>query len=129
MSLTTQIQQDALDITTNLNDFGVSLTFTAPTSPIMVITVGGTIKKHHTDLDELGQVRGNSLNASCTVSELALNAVNYPVRNANGQVTFKGHLVSWTDITGSEIKYAINEWHPDNKTGLIVLILGNYAAN
>jgi len=129
MGLTEQIQQDLLAITTNANDFGVSLTFTAPTSPVIVVTTTGTAKRHHLEFDEMGMVKGNSLNATCTISELALRALSYPVRNTNGDVTFKGHLVTWTDITGSAITYAINEWFPDETTGLIVLILGDYGAN
>ena len=129
MGLTEQIQQDLLAITTNANDFGISLTFTAPTSPVTVVTTTGTAKRHHLEFDEMGMVKGNALNATCTVSELALRALSYPVRNIDGKVTFKDHLVAWTDVTGSPITYIVNEWYPDETTGLIVLILGEYGSN
>lgn len=126
MGLMDTIAQDIKSILTNTNDFGVNITLYAPTSPQKVVTVGGTVKKHHLTFDENGMVKGNVKNATCTVSELSLNAANYPVRNANGEVTFEGHRVSWSDVNGTAITYAVNEWWPDERLGVLVLILGDY---
>ncbi len=120
------VAQDIQQITTNSNDFAIPFVFTAPTSPVTVATIYGIGKKHHLEFDELGMVKGNVTNATCTVSALSLNAVSYPYINSNNLISFKGHLVQWADVTGT-FQYVVNEWYPNEKTGQIVLILGNYA--
>lgn len=129
MGLFEQIQRDIKSIVTNLNDFGVPIILTAPTIPITTVTVAGTIKKHHLTYDEFGNVKAsinaNVTNATCSVSALTLNAENYPYRNAENLVTFKGHKATWTDVSGLPITYAVNQWFPDAQTGMIVLILGD----
>jgi hypothetical protein len=123
MDLTAQAIADIAFITSNTNDFGVPVTFTAPTSPLTIRTVGAQTTKHHTDFDELGNVV-NTKKASVSVSEIVLNAAGYPVRTSAGLVDFNGHLVSWKDSNGTTFQYTVDEWLPDEKVGNIVLILG-----
>lgn len=136
MGLIEQIQKDIQGITSNTNDFGVPLTFEAPTSPVTIVTVAGTVKKHHLTFDEFGApIRGkaNVLNATCSVSALTLNAATYPytITDADGVVKayFKGHKVTWADVSGVPQTYIIDQWYPDDQTGMIVLILGEYGTN
>jgi len=132
MGLVGQIQKDIQSIRGNPAGFGVSVLFEAPTSPVATATIYCTTKKHHTVFDEFGQQvrnKANTLNASVTVSTLSLNDANYPYRNNDARISFKGHYVTWADVTGTPIKYAVNEWLPNEQTGEIVLILGLYGTN
>ena len=129
MGLIQTIQRDIQRVLGNTTEFAQSVTLIAPTSPITSVTTTGTVKKHHTVTDELGnkvRARGNTINATLTVSTLTLNALNYPYRDSNGRVTFKGHKVAWTDVN-AEYVYLVNEWYPDEVTGNISLELAFYA--
>jgi hypothetical protein len=123
MGLVEQAKADIKTITSNLNDFGVSMTFTAPTSETATIT--GLHTKHHMAYTPEGE-RVNTKIASVAISEDLLTASSYPVRNSAGEVNMSGHLVSVADSTGSVKNYICNEWFPDEAVGIIVLILGDY---
>jgi len=125
MGLIEQAQSDIKDITSNLDEFGVSMTFTAPTNE--TATVNGLHSKHHMSVDTDGNMI-NSKNAHISVSEALLTAKNYPVRK-NGEVDFKDHKVSVKDSTGIIKNYVIREWFPDETIGLITCILGNHGTN
>lgn len=129
MGLEDIIRNDILAIRTNTNDFGTAITFQAPTSPVTTATIVGKVNKHHLVFDAMGMVKANVLNGSVSVSMLSLTAASYPFRNSEGRVTFKGHMVTWTDVTGLPQTYVIEEWYPDEVTGLLTLILGEYGAN
>lgn len=123
------IQRDIQSILNNKADFAIDIVLTAPTSPVTVITTQGTVKKHHTTMDELGmpaRTKGNTINATCTVSTVSLDAASYPYRNSEERVSFLNHIVLWVDISGTWT-YKVEEWLPDEVTGNIVLILGFYA--
>lgn len=120
------IKQDIQNITSNLNEFGVSITFTAPTGE--TATVVGTASKHFMNFDFDTGKNTNSQNAHVTVSEALLTAEDYPVRNPAGNVNMKKHRVSYIDSTGVSGSYEITEQFPDQAVGLIVFILGGRAA-
>ena len=128
MGLVEQIQRDIQSIRSNKSDFGIDITLTAPTSPLTVAVITGTAKKHHTTMDELGlpvRNKGNVINATVTVPTLSLIAANYPYRTDADRVSFKNHLVSWSDVSGTW-NYEVKEWYPNELYGEIVLILGFY---
>ncbi len=129
MGLNDQIRNDILSITTNTNEFGVPITFTAPTSPTTVRTVNGTIKKHRLEFDEFGQPKENVKSTTCSVSILAFNNASYPARNNDGVIDFTDHLAAFADVSGIATTYAVNQWFPDEQTGLIVFILGDYGTD
>jgi hypothetical protein len=120
-SLLDQAREDIKQITSNLNDFAIPATFTAPTAETKDINV--IHSKHHTSIDTDGR-RVNSKNASLSFSESLM--VGYPVRDNKGEVNLKGHLVQVPDSTGVVKTYSINQWYPDETLGLIVCIIGDY---
>lgn len=123
MGLLDQARLDMQQITSNSADFGVSISFTAPTSE--TATVIGFHTKHHLAYTEDGE-KINHKTASIAVSETLLTDENYPTRNASDEVHFEGHLISVSDSTGSTKNYVCQQWFPDEALGLIVLILGDY---
>lgn len=125
MGLLDQIKNDVKNITTNLNMFGVAITFVSNDSPPSTCTVAGTTTKHRLTTDRDGAAF-NGRNASCSVSEQVLLDEGYPVRNEDGEVDLKGHKVTFKDSTGTNSTYMIESWYPDEKVGLIVCILGDY---
>lgn len=126
MGLIEQAKSDIKDITSNLDEWAVSITFTAPTGEIA--TVNGLHSKHHMSMDTDGN-RINSKNAHISVSEELLTAKNYPVRNKKGEVKLNDHKVNVKDSTGISKNYVIREGFPDETIGLITCILGSHGAN
>jgi hypothetical protein len=125
VGLLDQIKNDVKNITTDLNMFGVALTFVSNDSPPATCTVAGTTTKHRLGTDRDGAPY-NGRNASCSVSEQVLTAADYPVRNDKNEVDLKGHRVTFKDSTGNNSTYLIESWYPDEKVGLIVCILGDF---
>ena len=124
MGLTEQAILDAQQITSDaVNGFGVSVEFTAPDSS--TATINGLHTKHRVNVDQEGQPT-NAKKASVVVSEALLLALNYPVRNSNGDVYLEAHRVKVKDSENVLYEYVIREWFPDEKVGLIVCILGDY---
>lgn len=123
MGILDQARLDMQQITGNSSDFGVSISFTAPTSE--TATVIGFHTKHHMAYTEEGE-RINHKTASIAVAEKLLTDEGYPTRNAAGEIDFSGHLVSVVDSTGNSKDYICEQWFPDEALGLIVLILGGY---
>lgn len=125
MGLMEQIQADILAITTNSDDFGVALEFTSIDGSTTV-TVNGIASSHHLRIDFDGApVAGR--NVSISVAEAALVAVDFPTRNAGGDIKLRNCTVKWTDATGTEKTYLIDNAHPDDTLGLIVCILKDKA--
>lgn len=124
MGLLDTIQSDIKDITTNLNDFSRSATFLAPDES--TATVGVLHSKHRINVDQDG-VPINEKNIHVSVSESALTAVSYPVRNASDEVDFLNHRVTVKDSTNTSVTYKIVEWWPDETIGLITLRCQDYA--
>ena len=113
--------QDLADISSNLNDWGMIIDLTSPNGD--TLSVGGFHTKHHMSYDEGGAIV-NHKHASVAVSELNLG--NYPVRDVNGEVDLLGHKVFVNDSTGIQKKYLVQQAFPDEKLGLIVLILSDF---
>ncbi len=125
MSLTEQARKDIQRITSDLQAFGVTMTFTSPDAD--TASVVGLHTKHHLGIDDETGAPINAKTASVSVAEKLLTDLSYPVRNQNGEVSLDGHLVKVKDSTGSEKTYLCSEWFPDEKVGLIVVILQDYA--
>lgn len=126
MGIIEQARLDMQQILGNSNDFGVSLTLLAPTSPVTTLEIVGTVKKHHIRFDEIGmpvRTSGNTVNATVTVSMLTLDEAEYPYLTAAKRADFKGHKVSWIDSTGNDVTYIVNQWYPDYLTGSVSLEL------
>jgi len=124
MSLTEQAIADARQISSNGNDFGVSAVFVAPTLETATVNVLHT--KHNTGFDFETGVRMNSKIASVAVSEDLLISEGYPTRNSADECTLKNHRISVADSTGNVKEYKVSENYPDEKIGLIVLILTDF---
>ncbi len=119
-----QAKADVLAITSNPDEFGISMTFTAPEPGNETATVVGLHTKHYIGINEEG-IAVNTKNAHISVSESLLTDAGYPVRNiTSGEVVLKNHKVSVKDSTGVVKNYVIEEWFPDETIGLIVCILG-----
>ncbi|KKN55733.1 hypothetical protein LCGC14_0579430 [marine sediment metagenome] len=125
MGLIEQAKSDIKDITSNPDEFGVSITLTAPTGEIA--TLNGLHSKHHMSVNTDG-IMINSKNAHISVSEDLLIAQNYPVRK-DGEVKLNDHKVSVKDSTGISKNYVIREGFPDETIGLITCILGSFGTN
>jgi len=121
MNLTDRAILDAQQISSNGNDFGVSAIFVAPTSETATVNVLHV--KHNTGFDFETGVRVNSKIASIAVSEGLLISAGYPTRDSANECTLKNHRVSVKDSTGLLKEYKVSENYPDEKIGLIVLIL------
>jgi hypothetical protein len=109
--------------------FAVDITFTANTAEAETATVAGLHTKHHLAIDPDLGTPVNSKNAHVTVSEQLLLDAEYPVRNDNGEVDMKNHLVVVKDSTGEDYNYIISEFFPDETLGVIVFILRKYGTN
>jgi hypothetical protein len=124
MGLLDQAREDVKDIMADGDEWGVEITFTAPNASSC--TVIGLHTKHHLGIDSDGN-RSNSKTASISVVESHLVDNDYPVRNNNGEVSFRNHKASVKDSTGVVKNYMISEWFPDETLGIIVCILTDFA--
>ena len=125
MGLTELSIAHAKAFTTNTDHWGVSMVFTAPTSE--TATVDGLHVRHNTQYDQETGALVSGRNASVTVSESVLTDAGYPVRNGDDDVHLANHRVSVADSTGTTREYVVREWFPDEKLGIIVCILGDFA--
>jgi hypothetical protein len=123
MGLIEQAKADWNAITGNANEFGVAMTFEAPTSETAAVV--GLHTKHHLNVSPEGTAVSGK-NAHVSVSEKLLTDLSYPVRNAAGEVSLKGHKVTVKDSTGGDKIYKIREWYPDETIGVLVCILTDF---
>src|ERR1035437_2356672 len=123
MGLMAQIKDDIQQITTNINDFATAILFTPPTGPAK--TCNGIGVKHNLKFDDFGNPV-SSKTARITVSEPALVAAGYTVRNAGHEVALIGHKVNWTDVMGIVWSYKVKENIAGETNGIIVLILADF---
>lgn len=126
MGLIAQAKADWQAITSNTDEWGVSMTLLAPTSE--TATIKGLHTKHHLGIDTEGRPV-NTKNAHVSFSEKLLTDAGYPVRNAAGEVYLKDHRVTVKDSTGNDAIYVIRQWFPDETIGVIVCILDDYASS
>lgn len=104
--------------------FEEDITLTTQDRTITVSTTGYSTK-HWINFDTDG-LPVNAKNAHVCVDENKLIALGYPTRNAKGEVALRKNIVQCSDSTGVVKKYVVNEQHPNETLGLIVLILGDY---
>lgn len=124
MNLAERAIADIKKITSNANEFGVSVALTdldGATAAFNAITT-----QHYLSVKD-GLIV-NAKNASIAFSEGALLEVNpaYPVRNSKDEVSMNGHLCNIKNSTGRVQKYIVLQSWPDEAIGLIILILGDY---
>ncbi len=123
MGLIDRIIEDVKVITSNTNDWPVSITLTSPLG--VSYTLAGLHSKHHLAVDGNGN-RVNSKNAHCSFTESALVALGITVRNENQEIALKNWKVYAPDSSGVVKHYIIREVWPSETTGLIVCILGDF---
>lgn len=123
MGLIDQAKEDFQRFSSDLDLFGISIDFEAPTSE--TATVGGIATKHNIGVDTEGNLV-NTKNAHISVAEKLLTDAGYPVRDANGEVSLKGHRVDYVDSTGISKEYVIQQTFPDETVGMIVCILEDF---
>lgn len=125
MGLISQAIDDIKEITSDLDEWGVVITLTAP--DLSTAKLNGLHTKHHLAVDQDGkQVNSRSAHVSFSESNLLASNVDYPLRNSKNEVVLKGHKVSVSDSTGLLRTYIVREWFPDETIGLIVCILGDF---
>lgn len=123
MGLMEQLKQDIEQITSNSNEFGVELSFVAPTDETATIT--GFYSDHSNAYDSEGvPVTGKFTHVS--ISEPLLTALNYPTRNADNLAAMTGHRVTINYVDGKIKEYVVDEVRPDYTINLFILILANY---
>ena len=125
MGLIEQARLDWQKTTSDLNEFGVAITFVAPNS--FIAEVVGLHTKHHLQIGTDG-VAFSGKNAHVSVSETLLTEKSYPCRNVNGELDFRRHRVIAKDSTGVAQTYEIRDWYPDETLGVIVFILNDFKA-
>ena len=123
MGLIEQAKADIKAITTNLDEFGVEMTFTPPSG--FSVTIAGLHKKIRTPFDTEG-VLVNTTHASVSFSEELLTDQGYTVR-VNGLVSLVNHKVQVKDSTGTLRTYKVKQAYPDETVGFIVAILDDFA--
>lgn len=121
MGLLDIIKSDIESITSNLNEFGVSITLTSTNNVSTILT--GIHTKHHLGIDTDGNMV-NSKKASIAFSEKFLSC-----RNSNEEISLTNYRVNVKDSTGVTKKYIVQQWFPDETIGLIVCILEDYDNN
>lgn len=121
MNLFNQAIQDAKLLTNR--DFAVPIVFVAPTNE--TVTINGWTSKHHIGFDTDGNMI-NSKKAHVTFSESDLTDAGYPFRNTDGEVYMKNHLITVKDSTQTTEQFKVAQWYPDERLGLITLILSEF---
>ena len=103
--------------------FAVDLTLTSPAN--LTVYIKGFATTHHLGIDPENGQAVNTKNAHVSFAESLLTDLNYPVRDANGDVSITGHKVSYKDSTGTLGHYRIDDAMPDETVGMIVCTLGD----
>ena len=129
MSLLNRARADARRILGG--EWSTVLSFLAPTVDEVggeIAVINGTFYRRNLVAEGRNGTPVNSTHVHCTFAEIDLIEEYYPVRNANGLVSFSGHLVTAKDSTGIDRTYIFREWHPDEVLGIIRCILEEYTA-
>jgi hypothetical protein len=126
MSLIAQAQNDIKQITSNLDEFAVSLKLTNLINE--EINIKGLHTKIHLGVDTDGNMV-NAKKAHISFSEDNVLALGFSIRNIKGEVDLRKWKVDVKDSTGIVKKYSIQQWFPDETIGLIVCILEDYGTN
>ena len=115
MGLIEQAQKDSEAIVTNSNEFAQPIIIQS-TSTGITVEVNALINNVHDKID----IEGNpvhSKNVVAIISELALNKLNYPVRDENNEVDMNGDKITYTDLNGNTRRFIIKSKLPDEVFG------------
>lgn len=123
MSLLEQARADTVIITTG--PFSELVEFIAQTGE--VVTVRALHNKIGRKVDQGTGMIVNSKNASVVVHEDVLGPTGFPIRDSNQEVSMLGTLINVKDSSRIIKKYIVQEDIPDETTGLITLLLGDYS--
>lgn len=104
--------------------FQEDITLVTPDGGITIQTTGFATK-HWINFVTDG-LDSDTKNAHICISESDLVDKNYPVRNTNGEVFLRSHRVDVVDSSGVVKNYVINQWFPNETTGLIVCVLADF---
>ena len=109
---------------TDVNGYAVDIELTDLNG--VVVNIKGLHSKHHLFLDANGN-QMSSKNANITINEdLLKNATpSYTYRDSKGEVYMYEHLVKVKDSTGLIKKYYIEQAMPNERLGIIVILLAN----
>lgn len=126
MSLLNKAVNDILKISTNKKEFGQDIKLTSLENDVSECV--GIATKHSNTIDKDSGFTVKGKNATCSIHELEILRANpdYPIRNSSGEVNMNGHLVDTKDVTGILKNYVILQCMPDETTGLINFVLGDY---
>lgn len=113
-------RDDIQDILTNTDEFANPVIFTPPGG--QPVTVNGLCIKHNLKFDEFGNAVSSKTERT-TISEPALIAAGYTVRNAANEVALIGHKITWTDVMNITWSYIIAQNIAGETNGIIVLTL------
>lgn len=94
---------------------------------IATATISGLAFSHHLAFDA-ENTPVNSKHSHITINESSLIDANYTVRNQNGDLFMRDHLVIFTDSAGIERKYVVSENFADETIGVITLMLKSFGS-
>jgi hypothetical protein len=123
-SFTDRAKADWKRFSSDVDGWGTAIKVTTPDG-LTSVDVSGIAVKHHINIDTEG-LTVNGKNAHCTISEELLTDASYVVRDSDEEVNMVDHRVEWVDSSGVLKKYVIRESYPDEKVGVIVMILGDF---
>jgi hypothetical protein len=97
-------------------------------SPAGVTTqIVGLATKHNNSVTTDG-IPVNAKNVHISLIESYLVSLGLTVRNTNGEINLRNYRVNFPDSSGVTKNYIIKETMPDETTGVIVCILGDYGS-
>lgn len=105
--------------------FQVAMTLTSPAN--VALSIVGLATKHNNSVTTDG-IPVNAKNVHISLIESYLVSLGVTVRNSNGEVNLRNYRVSFPDSSGVTKNYRIEETIPDETTGVIVCILGDYGS-
>lgn len=107
--------------------FSAEITFTNLDESETVV-VNGLISKHNLSINPDTGLPVNSKNVHISVTESVLIDAGYTTRNASNDISLTSHKVSFTDASGSDFTFLIEDVMPSETLGLIVCTLGSYGS-
>lgn len=123
MSILEFAREDFRDIIEDQEGFSNNITLSAPDGSIS-IDVQALTTSHRLSVDPETGMLVNAKNIHFSVSERTLNELGYPVRDANNEVSMRGHKVAFPDAVGVDGMYVIDQSWPNATLGVLVFILG-----
>jgi hypothetical protein len=123
MSVLDRVKADLKRFVESKELFSIDLKITSANGS--VIEIPGVHTKHHLSLNSMGN-KVSSKNAHVAFHESTLTDQGWTIRNGDGEVDLKNWLVEAKDSTDISKKYKIIQWFPNESTGLVVCILGDY---